>query len=319
MKRIFFGLLLLLILCSHDMYLKFDQYSLRPWSKAVIQLFNGTFDRSDNVITRDRMLDVSLVNNGSRIAVDTSLWYEEDNTTFLEFNTEAPGTWVAGVSTKPRTFGQSAKDFNDYLKHDGVLDMLESRTEKGTLQDSAIERYSKHVKTIFQVGKQRTDDFKAELGYPIEFVVLENPYDLHPGHDLPVKLLFKQKPLANQLVYAGNQATSHEHTHDTHTHDHEHDNLIQLRTDQQGIVKVPIAKAGIWYLRTIHLVEVEENGLTHESNWATITFAIDGDNTHAHNHDGEEHSHEETIPGYLYGLLSLFIIVGLYFWFNRKK
>lgn len=326
MKRSIIGLLAAFILCSHDMYLKFDQYVLKPNTQAIIQLFNGTFERSDNVITRDRMFDVSLVGNGDRLSVDATSWYEQDNTTFLKFETGASSTWVAGVSTKPRTYAQSSEDFNDYLEHDGVLDMLESRRKEGTMQDSAVERYSKHVKTIFQVGRQLTEDYKEELGYPIEFIPLENPYDLHPGHNLPVKLLFNQKPLPNQLVYIGNKPSSQEHTHDGHTHshdhdaDHQHDELVQLRTDQDGIVSVPIHKAGIWYLRTIHLVEVEEEELTHESNWATITFAIGGNHSHDHSHHhGDGHSHEEGIPGYLYGLLSLLIIAALYFWFNRKK
>ena len=109
-----------------------------------------------------------------------------------------------------------AKAFNDYLEHDGVLDMLEWRKENNVLDQDAVEKYSKHVKTIFQVGKQLTDDYKTELGYPIEFVLLENPSNLHAGHDLPVKLLFNQKPLANQLVYAGHKSAPREHTHDGH-------------------------------------------------------------------------------------------------------
>lgn len=328
MKRILFGIFFAVLLSSHDMYLKFDRYVLEPGTQAVIQLFNGTFDRSDNVITRDRMLDVSLVGNGQRVAVDTSAWHEKDSTTYLNIKTGSSGTWIAGVSTKARSFGQSAEDFNNYLKHDGVLDMLDLRTQQGTLQDSAIEKYSKHVKTIFQIGDKLTDDYKTELGYPIEFILQENPYDLHPGHDLPVQLLYEQKPLPHQLVYVGHQPTSHEHTHDGHTHshdheaDHHHDEMLQLRTNHQGRVNVPISEEGIWYLRTIHLVEVAEEGLTHESNWATVTFAIGGGHSHEHNHDHHEdshdHGHEEGIPGYLYVFLSLIVIAGLYFWFNRK-
>ena len=331
MKRLFYCTFLVLLLSSHDMYLKLDEFKLKPWSEAIIQLFNGTFDRSDNVITRDRMLDVSLVGNGTRTSVDTTLWYEKDSITYLQFSTEGPGTWIAGVSTKARSFAQSPKAFNNYLKHDGVLDILESRTQQGTLQDSAVERYSKHVKTIFQVGKQLTDDYKTELGYPIEFIPIENPYSVHAGHDLTFKLLFDQKPLANQLVYAGYKAIAHEHSHthdngESHSHDHDddhhHDEMLQLRTNERGLVKVPISEAGTWYLRTIHLVEVAEEGLTHESNWATITFAISGgDHSHAHDHhhEDEEHSHGEGIPAYIYWILSVVAIAGLYFWFNRKK
>jgi len=330
MKRTFSCLLIVLLLSSHDMYLKLGQYFLEPNSDYVMELYNGTFDRSDNVITRDRMLDVSLVGNGERTRPDTSAWFEKEKTTYLNFTTGSPGIWVAGVSTKARTLGMSAESFNNYLEHDGVLDMLASRERNGTLADSAVERYSKHVKTIFQVGNKLSDDYSTELGYPIEFILLENPYDMHPGHDLPVKLLFNQKPLANQLVYVGSEATVKEHTHDGHTHthdeetDHEHDKLLQLRTDEQGLLSVPISSEGVWYLRTIHLVEVAAEGLTHESNWATVTFAVGGGHAHDHshthdNHSHHDHHHEEGIPAYVYGLLSLLIVVVLFFWFKRKK
>jgi len=266
------------------------------------------------------MLDVSLLGNGQRIYPDTSDWFDNDSTTYLNFIAGESGTWVSGVSTKSRDFAMSAEDFNKYLKHDGLLDMLESRTQRGILTDSAVERYSKHVKTVFQVGDKLTEDYKTALGYPIEFLLLENPYDIHPGHQLPVKLLFDQKPLPNQLVYVGYKGIAHEHTHggSTHSHadgaDHDHDELTQYRTDEQGMINVPITAEGIWYIRTIHLVEVEEAGLTHESNWATITFAV----TEGHAHGEEGHRPDDEIPAYIYFLISLVVIGGLFFWFNRK-
>jgi len=321
LKYMLFGIIALVLFSSHDMYLKLDQYFLMPNSKSVIALFNGTFEQSDNVITTDRMLDVSLVFNGQRTAIDTSNWYEEGTTTFLNIETTTAGTYLAGVSTRARSLGMSAKDFNDYLEHDGVLDMLDLRNQNGTLGDTAIERYSKHVKTIFQVGDELSDDYQTALGYPIEFIPLENPYDIHAGHQLPVKLLFEQQRLANQLVYVGTQHVDHEHSHDgnSHSHDndgeHTHDEMLQLRTDEKGIIQVPIDAEGIWYLRTIHLVEIEEAGLTHESNWATLTFAIGEGHEHDHEHD---HSHEEGPPIYVFALVSLGLIAILFFVFKRK-
>ena len=323
-KRLSLAVLLVFLLSSHDMYLKLGSFYLQPQSDVVIQLFNGTFDLSENVITRDRMLDVSLVGNGQRTAAPTENWFEKDSITFLRFTTGEAGTWVAGVSTRARNIEMTGEAFNQYLEHDGVLDMLELRKQKGILEEPAIERYSKHVKTIFQVGEQLSEDFGVELGYPIEFIPKANPYDLHPGHKLPVQLLFKQKPLANQLVYLGHKPAN-EHTHDgvTHSHadggDHEHSELLQLRTDENGMIQAPISAEGVWYLRTIHLAEVDEEGLTHESNWATLTFAIGEGHSHEDDHHHDEHEHENGIPSYVYLGLSLVIILGLYFWFQRKK
>jgi hypothetical protein len=315
------------------MFLRQDGYFHEPNKDAVIKLYNGTFTKSENVITRDRMVDVSLVGNGQRIAVDTSQWYEKDSITYLRLNTGAEGTKLVGVSTAPRHIALPAKDFNSYLEHDGVMDMLQWRTENNALDQDAVERYSKHVKTIFQVGNALSDDWKTVLGYPIEFVPLENPYDIHSGHALQVKLLLDGKPLSNQLVYVGHESTGNgdgkntEHTHEdgtTHSHDtgktaddHQHSDVKKLRTDENGLISIDINSTGVWYLRTIHLAHLEEEGLTHESNWATLTFAVG--QGHSHEHAQEAHHHEEGVPSYWYWIGSLLLVMGLFFWFNRKK
>ena len=432
MKRKLLALMAFLLLSSHDMYLKMDTYFFEPNSEATIQLFNGTFEKSENVIDRDRMVDVSLIGKGERMRAKTSQWREKDSITLLDFTTGEPGTWVAGVSTAPRNIEMDAEAFNSYLEHDGVLDMLEYRRENGELEEDAIEEYSKHVKTIFQVGEQRSDDWKTALGYPIEFVPLSNPYDLNTGDTLQVQLLYEGKPLADQLVYTDYKATgdghshgeesghsrgeghdngekaghiqekahthddasahSHEgdhkanedahahshgeksehshgeahshgaagehthesghshgqegaHTHDDgnahshgkegdHTHDtdqkhshkneeaneeetHQHTSGSQLRTDGQGTVTVPLTADGIWYLRTINLVKSEAEGLTHESNWATLTFEV------VHGHGEDTHTHDETdeagIPSYVFWVGSIVLLSGLFFFFNRGK
>lgn len=385
MKNKLFLLLCFVVFCSHDMYLKLDTYFLERNQESVIDLYNGTFDKSDNVIDRDRMIDISLIGNGNRVSIKTDQWTEKDSITSLNFTTGDPGTWVAGVSTKPREIEMEATAFNKYLKNDGVTDLLESRQENGLLENDAVERYSKHVKAIFQVGDKKTEDWKTELGYPIEFIPQSNPYEAHTGDTLTVRLLRDGKPLTNQLVYAdyrpsrsghshnagkehshdngkihshdGDEQHSHEnneaHTHgseeahtnntkETHSHDddeHSHDNgktshnhtnegTIEtetndhvhtsgqkLRTDENGLIDVKLTADGIWYLRTIHLIPSTESGLTHESNWATLTFEVQ----HSHDADNDVHTHQDSIPSYIYWIGSLLIIGGLFFWFNRKK
>jgi len=363
MKKIVLLLLAVVVLSSHDMYLKLGTYFLQPNTSASIQLFNGTFENSDNTIDRNRMIDASLVGNGNRIAVDTSQWSEVENSTVLNFKTGAAGTWVAGVSTRARNIEMTAADFNDYLEHDGVLDMLNWRKENDALDEDAVEKYSKHVKTIFQVGDQLRDDWQTKLGYPIEFVPLSNPYDLHPGHSMEVQLLWQGKPLADQLVYIGSKKTAHDHGHEhtdeaahqheheeseshdhdhaedaNHHHDHEenaghnhdhdhaeeaatdhHHGLTQVRTNAEGKLTLDVDHKGIWYLRTIYLTQSEEEGLTHESNWATLTFEV-GEG-HSHEHEAA-HSHSEEaalgIPSYVYWIGSLVLVAGLFFVFNSR-
>ena len=76
----------------------------------------GTNDRCLSVV--DGQGDVSYPQSGQ--------WQDEDNISKLSFQTGDPGTYVLGVSTKPRMIELSAEDFNEYLAHDGVLDVLEA-------------------------------------------------------------------------------------------------------------------------------------------------------------------------------------------------
>lgn len=363
-----FAFIAFIVFCSHDMFLKFDSFYLQSNSQAVLQLFNGTFNKSDNTIARNRMIDVSLVGNGKRNAVAQSSWFEKDSITFLNFKTGNEGTWVAGVSTAARNIELDAEAFNKYLKNDGVFDILENRKKTNTLNKDAVEKYAKHVKTIFQVGDKRTNDWRMDLGYPLEFIPLQNPYDSHPGHNLDIKLVYNEEPLKNHFVYVGTDANTakeetthshdgeeaHAHSHDgeeahSHNHDdekaskHKHPKTQQYKTDNEGVVRIKIDKQGIWYVRAIKMIASTDPKLTHESNWATLTFGIGAghgethsheENNHSHNQDNHSHDHEhgedththddhdhndDGFPSYVFLIASIVVVGILFFWFNRKK
>jgi len=254
---------------AHDLFLKLDTVFLKPNTNASIVLFNGTFEKSENSITRDRMVDVSIVGpERQRSHPDTSHWRDVATQTVLDIQTGEAGTYVVGVSTAARMIELSAKDFNDYLKHDGVLDILDQRRLKNELTQDATERYSKHVKAIIQVGHKHSGAFSARLGYPAELIPLQNPYDLKRGENLEVLFLKDGKPIANQPIYASYKGL--------HRHDDAggHAEAIQLRTNENGVAKFQLAASGQWYIRLIHMQEVEDDEADYESNWATLTFEV---------------------------------------------
>ncbi len=328
MRKVFLIFLAAIVFSSHDMFLKLDSYSMPVDQIVTFKLFNGTFNHSDNTIARHRMVDVRLAGVQKQISIDTTQWREKGNVTMFDFETSDGGTWIAGVSTRPQVIELNAADFNEYLEHDGVLDMLQWRRENDGLDQDAVERYSKHVKTIFQVGDTLSDDWKTVLGYPVEFVPLSNPYATHSGHDIQFRLLWHGEPLADQLVYAGKGDEDQEHTHEhgaESAHAHTHDK--ELRTNVEGVVTVPLTSEGIWYLRTIYLTLSDDPSVTHESNWATITFGVGHGHSHDahdqdHAHDHHDHDHEEPflgIPGYVYLIASIVFIAILFFWYNRRN
>ena len=48
-----------------------------------------------------------------------------------------------------------------------------------------------------------------------------------------------------------------------------------LITDDAGVGSVTVDTEGRWYLRLIRMLEVDEDEVDYESNWATLTFEIE--------------------------------------------
>ena len=106
-------ILSLIVFCSHNLYIRMDGYFLDPNQEVSLSLFNGTFEKSDNIISRDRILDASLVGLGNRKSIDPTKWRDLDSTiTQINFNVGTAGTYVAGVSTKDRNIELTAEKFN---------------------------------------------------------------------------------------------------------------------------------------------------------------------------------------------------------------
>lgn len=263
---------------AHTLFLKLDSFFLEPNSTATVALYNGDFDKSENAIARDRMLDVSVVGPGGTAHLPESAWRDSAvfhwspdsvDTALLTFETGDPGTYLIGVSTAARTITLSAADFNEYLVHDGIADVIERREAAGKTNDDATERYSKHVKALVQVGDARSGQWAHELGYPVEFVPLGNPYELSVGDELRVRFMRAGQPVADQLVYANYEG------YHGHNEAGEHVEAVTARTDGDGVATIPLGGTGRWYVRTIHMAErTGEAEVDYESNWATLTFEV---------------------------------------------
>jgi hypothetical protein len=253
-----------LLFSSHELFLKADKYHLETRSLAELFLLNGDFDKSENTITRDRIVHDTLVGPGPRLSPVDSDYYDRGAVTRLKFWTGEEGSCVAGISTLPKMIDLSANEFLEYLEHEGLVDMIIERAHKGLSGSAAREKYSKHVKAILQVGDAPSDHFSARLDYPIEFIALDNPYAHELGDTLRFQLLFRGKPLSGEVVRFGSRPDA----------GHEAGKAMSGRTDEEGMFLLPVDRAGIWYLATIHMEESPEEGVDYESNWATITFEI---------------------------------------------
>lgn len=252
---------------AHEMFLKPGGFYVAPNSRATVALFNGTFDKSENPITRDRMHDVTVLTDGRVTHPATGQWKDDKVTSYLDVPLGAPGTYVVGVSTASKIIELSADDFDSYLKHDGIEDVLKARQAAKVARTPVRERYSKHVRTVIQVGATQTNDAARPLGYPAEILLLKNPAAVKVGDTLSFRALLKGKPMAGQLVYASFDGF---HGHDTQGG---HINAVKLRTDAGGNGAFKVSKAGKRYITLINMQKATGDA-DYESNWSTVTFQV---------------------------------------------
>lgn len=262
--NIFLALIVVVICSSHELFLKTDAYFLSPGQASELYLFNGTFDKSENTITRDRITDATIVGPSYEVKVGETAYYDKTTATFLRFEAGKAGTYAAGISTAPKILAMDAKAFNDYLEHEGLENTIEERKSEGSIEKGAREKYSKHVKALLQVGDVTSDEYKKEFGYPIEFVPEVNPYEVEKGQPVVFKLLRDGRPLANHIVHYSTSVPGQD----------AHDNENSTKTDARGLVSFIPNKSGKWYVATIHMEKSSEMRLDYESNWATLTFGV---------------------------------------------
>ena len=254
-------------LVAHDLFLKPEAFFVQPNGAVLVHVLNGTFTTSEGGVARDRLRDLSVASPSGVTHPDTSSWQASEKSSAWRIPVGAPGTYVLGASVRPRTLRLEAKDFNAYLREDGIPEVLERRRSRGELDRPAWERYSKHVKSLVQVGDLRSgaDVVGTAFGHPAELVPLDNPYALARGGVLRVRALVDGAPVPGQLVLAGGQTTAGKRIPER-----------GVRTDQQGVARVPLHQQGVWYVKFIRMQPVTQAGdsVDYESKWATLTFAV---------------------------------------------
>jgi hypothetical protein len=172
------------------------------------------------------------------------------------------GAWLVAAVTQPNQLELGAAEFNDYLLHDGLPHVLAGRMDRRELERGAVERYSKHVKTLVAVASHHADvAARTVLGLELEIVLLTDPLGARIGSTLPVQVLFRGEPLAD-----ANLCWDHPQNGERFSG--------QTWTDAEGKALVPVAKTGLMTVRLVHMTRPERPEHEWESFWSSFTFRV---------------------------------------------
>jgi len=244
---------------AHDLWLVPATPS--PPLGAEIKLFAQTgmeFGASLSAVAPDRIEAFFLEDAGGRQALSPA--GAEEGSLVATTRLEHPGVAIAALAVRPRFLGLKAKEFNEYLKEDGLPQILGLRKDKGELDRDSREMYAKFAKAILRVGEGGPTTLATKaVGLRIEIVPLRDPASLRAGEPLPVQVLFEGRPLPGVYVYA--LAKGESKYREGHL------------TEVEGKTTVPLPRAGLMSLHTIFMrPHPDASKYDWESFFATLTF-----------------------------------------------
>ncbi len=247
-------------LASHDLWLVPQKFKLNPGDSVTISANTGMdFPNSLSAVTQDRINQFILVGKSAKENI-TDLKVQ-GNSLITKCTFKESGTYVVGVDLKPKEIKLTAKEFNEYLLHDGLPNIYELRKKEAILDKDAVEHYSKYPKTIIQVGKKLDDVPIEPIGLPIEIIPKVNPYELKLGDDMEITVLFQGKPLSGTEIAWSYPGKGEEFAG-------------SRKTDKNGKAVIPLEKVGPYVIRLIHMEWVKKPTHEWESYWTSLTFEV---------------------------------------------
>jgi len=182
----------------------------------------------------------------------------------------SPGLVVIGYHSNPSRVELTAEKFNQYLKEEGLEAVAAVRARRNETNAPVRELFTRCAKSLVLSGSP-VDAASGDrvLGFPLELVAGRNPYVIHAGQDLPVRLTYENRPLAGALVVAMNRRDASQ--------------KASARTDAEGRAKLPLGRAGMWMVKAVHMVPAPAgSNADWASYWASLTFELSGDKSGAH-------------------------------------
>lgn len=189
-----------------------------------------------------------------------------------------PGLYTIGYRSRHSFVDLEAKEFEAYLKEEGLDHAIEARAARGESASRGRERYSRCAKALVAVGDSPRSGFDRKLGFPLELVAEQDPRDVSAAKESSFQLLQDGKPLKGALIRAtriGSEATSEFNPAK---------DRLERRSDAEGRVRFPIAPGASWRLNCVVISRVtaakaateksEAPEVEWESLWASLTFEV---------------------------------------------
>ena len=170
----------------------------------------------------------------------------------------SPGAYLGVALVSAQVTDMKAQEFTDYLKEEGLEQIIAARQAAGEADKAAKEKYARYAKVAIRNGAGGAAHLTHPVGLAAEFVPSADPTSIRPGGSLTVQLFANGQPVAGAAVSAVND-----------------EKPVRAMTDGQGRATFIIDRAGAWLVKTVHMVRLPQTGTREadwESFWVTLAF-----------------------------------------------
>ncbi|MDX1939489.1 MAG: DUF4198 domain-containing protein [Saprospiraceae bacterium] len=266
MKRITTSLIFLIsawiLFTAHEFWLAPSQFRLKPGKTVQLDLLVGEDFHGELWGARKKRTE-SVHHYFGMQKEDLTAQALATDSLSMQFKCKKSGTHLLTMRSNNSFIELSGEDFNNYLKEDGIENILALREKQNQLGRPSREFYQRCAKALLQVGKKTDDTYSINCGMPLEIIPLQNPYKLKVGDKLQVKILFEGKPLPDAVVRSW------------HKVDETKTNQGRFRTNLQGVAAIELNANGIWMISLVKMLETNDKShADYQSYWGSLTFEM---------------------------------------------
>lgn len=248
---------------AHGYWLEPDSFFLKLRQSSALHLFIGEGLKKDEEAPYQARKTNAFQMFSAAGRFDMRSMAEDESKPVVKFSADNSSTFVLTMERDWSYITLDADKFDEYLVEEGMEYVIAERARLGESKKPGRERYSRFLKTLIQVGANRTGNAKTRIGARLEIVPLDNPYSKKAGDSLDVQIFFGGRPLSGKAVFADNR-------------DGEAYSTQKLTTDQDGRITVKLDKKGVWLVRLVYMQRCERNcgEAEWESFWGAMSFGV---------------------------------------------
>ena len=257
---------------AHDFWLIPDMFGFAEGSTVHVNGRSGTRFPAGSAVQPARVAEARIIGSSSDVKI-TEMAVEGTALRLHQKPATAGQYLVVAALTPPLRYTRVAPaGLMRWLRAEGGSAEAARLERDGALMavDTVAYASRSFASTILQLGAGGPRAFSKTAGYPLEFVPLNDPAHVHVGDTLHVRVLGDGKavpaigidatPAADTTAAAGTTPASQ---------------MVALIADANGVVHLPLTKAGAWMLRSAY-VSKRAGGPANEFDIArsTYTFSV---------------------------------------------